>query len=124
MPEGPFGFPRLTTVGPLVTEEKTDDELLNEIIAAGHSYRNYNPKAFIRLATTRKRKKRLRTQMSRMEGGRMNTMLKDIHRFFIQLDKDEMKTFADRNPGIIEWVDAWAEIEDQMKPTTLLNNNA
>lgn len=123
MPEGPFGFPRLTSVGPFVEDDiDNPEEKLEEITSRTHSYRNYSPEEFIKLKGEVSGGE-LRGAMNAIEGGRFTPMLKKVHRFFIQLDGDEMHTFAERNPGLIEWVDAWAVAEDQIKPSTLLENN-
>lgn len=48
----------------------------------------------------------------RIESGRMQPMLKAGFYFMAALDPDELKTFTQRNPGIVQWISTYAFAED------------
>lgn len=117
MQEGPFGFPRLTNIGPFVSEtimvEGSLEDALEELMFRGHSLRNYDPREFRNLYERGASKRRLRQELQRIEDGRFNDMLKEAHWMFSALDEDEQEGFARNNPGLIEWMNVWALLEDQ-----------
>ena len=117
MPEGPFGLPRITTLGPLV-EEKGPNEIMFEIARRSHSYRNYDPREFIKILDSGEiPQHKVRQELRIIESRRFNDALAELHNFWFALDEDEMEMFAERNPGIIQWVEVWARAEDQIAPS-------
>lgn len=111
MPEGPLGFPRLTSIGPFTTEEIDRDLTADDLALRGHSIRNYKPEEF-RVVARNSGKPEAREELRAVEGGRFNTLLKSYHEFFRALDPDERRTWANGNPLIMEWVNVWAFLED------------
>lgn len=111
MPEGPFGLPRFTSLGPFV-EEVDQDITAKELSLRSHSIRNYKPEEF-RVAADNSGKKEASKELGVVESGRFKPMLKRSHRFFIALDKDEMEMWARNNPLLIRWMNVWAFLEDQ-----------
>lgn len=91
---------------------------LRDIRLRSHSYRNYSPAEFHRLideAEDRKQLSEIRDEFDVIEAGRMAEMLKIFHNFYWRLDRDEMELFAQRNPGILEWVNVWARLNHQQQ---------
>lgn len=117
MPEGPFGFPRLTSVGPFVSEFGDPEELLDDIKRRPHSYRNYEPQEFIYLIEEGENIREIRPALRRIEDGRFHTMLEKAHRFWFPLDQDEMELYAERNPRLIQWLEVYAKLEEQIAPS-------
>lgn len=118
MPEGPLGFPRLTSLGPLVesTSEKDIEELKREITRRPHSYRHYEPEEFIALAEQGERGF-ARQELDVIESGRFSDMLSEAHSFWWPLDQDEKEEFYSKNPGLVRWIEAWAAAEVQSRPS-------
>lgn len=117
MPRGPLGFPRLTSLGPLVEEDRDPQELLEEIKFRAHSYRFYEPDEFIQLLESGVSKRELRSALKNIESGRFYDMLVEAHNFWWPLDVDEMETFRDRNEDLVRWIEVYARLEDQVPPS-------
>lgn len=93
------------------------DELFQDITLRPHSYRNYNPYEFRALKEADYDLAELRTELRVIEDGRFAEMLKAVHKMFVPLDADEKEDFADRNPGVIVWMNTWAMLEHQAQFT-------
>lgn len=88
---------------------------INDILAASHSYRNYEPEMFETAwenADGRREEARVRKSLRRVEDGRFRDMLKTTHKMFAALDKDERETFYARNPRLMRWVNVYADVEE------------
>lgn len=117
MPQGPFGFNRPFGVGPLVSESfegEDPQELFMSLSLRSHSLRNYDPREFRYLKRQGIPQPDLREELRVIESGRFEPILKETHRMFVHLDEDERQDFASNNPGIMDWVNAWAELEEQI----------
>lgn len=121
MPEGPFGFPRLTSIGPLVEDDPSPDELFQDITWRPHSWRNYEPDEFIQLLESDYNKGEIRTELGVIESGRFKDMLKEAYNFFGPLDQDEKEEFYRRNPDLVRWLEVYARSEDLQKPSNVLD---
>lgn len=117
MPEGPFGFPRLTSIGPLVEDDPTPEELFRDITLKSHSWRNYEPDEFIQLLESDFPKDKIREELDVMESGRFNKMLESAYKFYIHLDLDEKKEFYRRNPDLVRWLEVYGRAEDAYPPS-------
>ncbi len=49
-----------------------------------------------------------------VEAGRWDDALGEMHRFIAALDQDEREQFARRNPNLVDRVNGWAVVQDQM----------
>lgn len=116
MPEGPLGFPRLTSLGPLV-EDKSPQEKMVELSLRPHSYRGYEPDEFIRLLNSGVEKRELRKELGAIEAGRFKDMLEEAYDFWIPLDLDEQETFYERNPDLVRWLEVYAATEELRRPS-------
>lgn len=89
-----------------------DDEIIQQnLIMRGHSIRNFEPHEIRQLAHN-EGKQSAREVLRFIESGRFEPMLDATHKMFRALDPDERRAFAERNPGIMEWVNVWAFTED------------
>lgn len=75
-----------------------------------HSWRNFEPQEVIDFAHEES-KYDGRVLLDYIEGGRFQPMLKAGYDFFIQLDPDERRAFADRNQDFVDWLGAFAFCE-------------
>lgn len=114
MPEGPLGFPRFTSLGPFTRETVDPDLTVQELSLRSHSIRNFRPEEF-RVAAANSGKTETRKALRAVEGGRLDPLLKNHHRFFRALDEDEQEMWSRGNPLIMEWMNVWAFLEDQMQ---------
>lgn len=116
MPEGPFGFPRLTNIGPFTNEEDAE-MLFMDLTTRPHSYREYNPDEFISLIESDYDEQEVRTELKTIESGRFYNMLEAAHKFWWPLDEDEMEDFYNENPVLVRWIEVYARLEDQSPPS-------
>lgn len=86
-------------------------EELSELMARGHSYRNFEPAEIRGLADTTD-KAQGRMFFDWFESGRFAPMLDATHAMYCALDPDERFTFRSRNPDLMEWCSVWAYCED------------
>jgi len=116
MPEGPFGLPRFTSIGPFVEQdlEIPDDNqaALRDIQFRPHSIRNYDPREFRLLLDAGVERHELMKVIRSIEGERFDSMLDEAHRFFRALDEDERQGWARNNPGFMQWLNVWATLEE------------
>jgi hypothetical protein len=111
----PFKKQRL--IGPLFASVSNDDiaskdpeELFQKMRLRSHSYRNYEPEEFFYLAESDEiDNQELLDEMKIIEGGRLVPMLDEVYAFFIPLDLDERRTFNERNPDLMAWVEAYIQ---------------
>lgn len=116
MSEGPFGFNRPFGLGPFTSstpDDKSAEELYIELTLRSHSLRNYDPREFRYMKDQGVSKKKLREELRIIESARFEPILDKTHRMFVHLDEDERRDFARNNPGIMDWVSVWADLEDQ-----------
>lgn len=111
MPKGPFGVPRLTSIGPFVEEDIDKTLTAEDLILRPHSIRQYRPEEF-RVVAANSGKPEAREVLRDVESGRFEPVLADFHKFFAHLDLDERKTWANGNPLLMQWVNTWAFLED------------
>lgn len=118
-PKGPFGFPRMTSIGPMVEDsirDKDPAELYQEMTLRPHSYRNYSPEEFHYLMDQEFDPVKVRELFSSIEGsrkgGRLENAVEKTYKFFGPLDEDERQFWSDRNPGMMEWLNVWARAQD------------
>lgn len=117
MPEGPFGFPRLTSIGPFVDEYRNPAHLLKDIMKRPHSWRHYEPQEFQYLIDEEYKKSRVRQELRGIEAGRFHEYLENAHEFWWPLDVDEKVEFAEKNPRLVQWIEVYAQLEDQSLPS-------
>jgi len=124
----PFTDKRI--LGPFFTHGRADDvesrdpeELFDDIKRRSHSYRNYEPEEFFYLAESEEiGDEELLNEMRLIEGQRLIPMLDEIYSFFIPLDLDERKTFNERNPDLMAWVEAYIQLQPAtMAPSTTVD---
>jgi hypothetical protein len=117
MARGLLGAPRLTSAGPLVEEATSKRQLPQDVQFRPHSYREWSPEEFLEWQNQGIPPAELRDEMRFIESGRMDNMLKALHKFWIPLDPDEKETFSQRNPGLMQWLEAWASLEGLRPPS-------
>jgi hypothetical protein len=118
----PFKKQRL--IGPLFASVSNDDiaskdpeELFQKMRLRSHSYRNYEPEEFFYLAESDEiDNQELLDEMKIIEGGRLVPMLDEVYAFFIPLDLDERRTFNERNPDLMAWVEAYIQLQPATMP--------
>lgn len=92
-----------------------DRTLQDDLGKRRRSYRNFTPDDFRRIWTDaagdHRDEAQVRELWKRIEANRFQPVLETGHKFFSPLDPDERKSWARRNPGLIEWVSVWGMTE-------------
>lgn len=111
-------------IGPFFTHGRAQDvesrdprELFDDIKRRTHSYRNYEPEEFFYLAESEEiGDGELLDEFKMIEGQRIVPMLDEAYNFFKVLDPDEMRTFNERNPDLMAWMEAYIQLQPATRP--------
>lgn len=89
--------------------------LIDDLGERRRSYRNFTPQDFREVwmdaAGDHTQEALVRNLWKRIESNRFRPVLRFGHKFFTPLDPDERRSWARRNPGLIEWISVWAMTE-------------
>lgn len=87
-----------------------------EFISRGHSWRNFEAEEFAEAweeAESREEEIEIREAFEFIEDGRFAEMVDASYEFFLRLDPDERRKWAEENEELIEWVGVRGKIHHQ-----------